>query len=261
MSMNRMALRCAAVLALTNYYEEPWPTLAKGRVFDSRIDPVQGALKKDDLIPSIAVYTDADSGMPLSENNGGPPFRREVDLTLWLSIGQLGEDSTAENQILELPDTDARLEAALDQFEFQARFALSNYQNKWGRLFLQQWSRMTGWRSDRLVTEGNVRLAARQMTATMEIRDDDLPEITTDPNAEPELPENIEAILKAVQASGEPRGDVAGIIEMMRSSNIPSLITADKLQTIWMGATHPSVEEGKITPSPVATAENLYGDE
>lgn len=258
MSLNRMALRTAAVLALTNYYQAPWPTMAKGRVFDSRIDPITGA-QADELVPTISIYTDDDTGDDLSSNNGGPPFRRMVNLTMWLTLGMIGEDSTAENPTIAFPQTDAQLEASLDLFEHQTRFAFANFGNQWTKLLLGFWTRMTMWKSDRLAAEANVRLAARQITATIEIKDDDWPQITTNPNEAAPLPENVQALLDAVSNAGPPRGDVAGIIEMMRDAKIPTTITVDKLKRVWMAHTHPAdADTGKpIAPKPVAQTKDL----
>ena len=259
MSLQRMALRTAAVLALTNYYESPWPTLAKGRVFDSRIDPIQGA-EKDDLIPTISIYTDMDNGDGLSENNGGPPFRRTVDLTIWLTLGLVGEDTELGEQTLVLPQTDSQLEAMLDLFEYQVRFCLANYQNTWSRLYIGMQLRTTGWKSDRMASEANVRLAARQIVATIELDDDLLPQMTTEAT-EPALPENVQAIVDAVEAAGEARGGVEDTIALMQSAAIPTTLTFDKLQTIWLNETHADTEDGAITPAPIANTDNLYPDE
>lgn len=251
-----MALRLAAILALTNYYEAPWPTIAKGRVFDSRIDPIQGA-DKTDLIPTIAVYTDDDIGDALSMNNGGPPFRRNINLVMWLTLGQIGEDTDLGEQTIIFPQTDSQLEATLDLFEHQTRFALANFQNPWARIFLLQWQHMTNWRSERMVTEANVRLAARQLTATIEIHDDELPDVTTGEIAEQPLPENIQTMLNGVQQAGAPRGDVAYMIGMLKDATIPTLVKADALRSVKLMHTHPNdtVTGKAITPSPIATAD------
>ncbi|MBM4299448.1 MAG: hypothetical protein FJ143_17050, partial [Deltaproteobacteria bacterium] len=239
MSLNRMALRTAAVLALTNYYQEPWPTMAAARVFDSRIDPITGA-EKSELVPTISVYTDADTGDDLSSNNGGPPFRRVINLNLWLTLGMVGEDTELGEPTIIFPQTDTELEASLDLFEHQTRFAFMNFQNQWTRLLLGFWTRMTAWKSDRLAAEANVRLAARQITATIEIKDDDWPEVASATPAVMPLPAHVQALLNAVESAGPPRGSVASTIELMRGAQIPHTIVADQLRRIRLRHSHPN---------------------
>jgi len=209
MSMQRAALRVATVLALSNYYTAPFPTMAHARVFDARIDPLPGTDPKD-LIPSISVYTDDDVGEPLSTNNGGPPFRRFVTLTLWLTLGQLGEydEATGEAGIV-LPVTDAQTEGLLDLFEYQVRFAFARFDNQWSRLMRGFYTRCTTWKSNRTATAQNVRLAARQLTATIELKDDDVIPLVqvapVGPLPEPPVPEDeplpdcIQELLETVQ--------------------------------------------------------------
>ena len=261
MSLARMALRTAAVLALTNYYQKPYPTIANARVFDSRLDPIQGA-DKTDIIPSITIYTDEDSGDGLSENNGGPPFRRKVSMSLWLTLGMIGEDNDVGEQQIMLPQTDLQLEAMLDLFEYQVRFALADYKNTWSRLYLGMQLRTLGWSSDRMASEGNVRLAARQITATIEIDDDLVPLAALETPDPLPLPDNVQAILDAVtDAGGTPLGDVAATIALMQSATIPTTLTFDKLKTIWLKETHPDTADGPITPMPTASLGNLYPDD
>ena len=84
------ALRLAAVMAITNGYEAPFPTIARDGVFDSRVDPIEGG-KIGDMAPIALVFTDDDDGESLSGNNGGPPFRHIVKLIFELSIGMVGQ--------------------------------------------------------------------------------------------------------------------------------------------------------------------------
>lgn len=50
MSVYRSLARMAAVCALNNYLEEPWPTLAGPYIFDSKIEPVED-MKIDRVFP------------------------------------------------------------------------------------------------------------------------------------------------------------------------------------------------------------------
>ena len=260
MSLTRMSVRAATVLALTNYYSAPWPTMARGRVFDSLIDPIQGA-KKDDLIPSITVYTDDDVGNPLSENNGGPPFRREVTMSMWLTIGQMGEDDDVGDQTLVLPQTDAQLEAMLDLFEYQVRFCFANYQNKWSRLMTGLFTRVNSWKSDRLATEANVRLAARNITAIVELCDDDVPDAILSGETGAPLPEGVQRVVDAVAAEEDPpRGGIHQTIELMQSATVPTTLTFERLRTIWLRDTHPrdEVADKAVSDKPIAPTDDLY---
>ncbi len=117
MSLDRTALRLAAVMALTNGFTDPFPTVAGGRVYDSRIDPIQG-LQNEDLVPIIIVTSEDHTGDALSPTSGGPAFNNVVDLILDVSIGMFKEGDVYS--IASEPE----LEAALDQFEWQVMRAL-----------------------------------------------------------------------------------------------------------------------------------------
>ena len=258
MSLNRLAVRMSSILALTNYYAEPWPTIAKDRVFDSRIDPIQGS--PTDLVPTVSVYTDDDQGDGLSDNNGGPPFRRFMDLSFWLTLGMIGENTEAGDPTIVYPQTDAQLEGTLDLFEHQVRFALADYTNPWTKLFLGSILRITRWNSMRLASEVNVRLAARSITATIELKDDDWPDFTTGELTNMPLPANVDALLTAVQQAGAPRGDVAGLIGQLRDASIPHTVVLDKLRRIHFEHVHADQDGKEISPRPVGQTDDLNPD-
>jgi hypothetical protein len=228
MSLNRAALRLATIMALTNGFAAPYPTLARANVFDSRLDPIEGK-NKTELVPTIVVYTDDDSGASLSNNNGGPPFRRNVHLVLELMIGMMGEDGDAP--VMGLPATDAELEAMLDLFETQARFALTDISNRWATLLGEILIRTKEWSSQRWVTaEGSVRLAARQITAQVEIRDDDMPAglYTAQPAA---LPGHLQALLDAAETADAP-GHIQSVIAAIGQAGVPASAALDALKSI-----------------------------
>ena len=115
MGLARACLRLSAVAALRDV------TLAEGRVFDSRIGAID-ALKPDERKPVVAVYTEDESGEPLSSQNGGPPFKPIVELVLEISMVEAGE--TDGQYELVMPATDAELEVSLDVLEGQIKVAL-----------------------------------------------------------------------------------------------------------------------------------------
>lgn len=243
MSLNRTALRLATILALTNNQTAPYPTIGEGRVYDARLDPILGVDSKE-LIPIAVVYTDDDNGSPLSENNGGPPFRRTVNLIIEISMGMIGEDD--DGVTFDLPLTEPELDAQLDLFEFQIRFALANTLNPWTALWWGTAVRILGWSSQRFVTsEGNARLAARQITAQVEIKDDCLPEIAVMGPLQSTLPANIQALLDAVVAAGSP-SYVQPLVETLTLAGTPSGVLVEPLKTIAMTELAPTANDAGV---------------
>ncbi len=205
-------------------------------MFDSRIDPIQAHDPKD-IVPSISIYTDQDSGFGLSQNNGGPPFRRIITLNIWLTMGMQGENPDVETIVF--PATDAQLEAKLDLFEHQVRhqffWAIGN---PWAVLMRKFFTRCTEWRSDRTASSDNIRLAARQITAIVEIKDDYEPEVLTAAPDIATLPPNVQALLDAVEAAGEPRGDVINMIGMLQTCGVPTSIVVPPLTGVTLHERH-----------------------
>lgn len=237
MSLARAGLRLATILALSRNFTAPYPTLAEDRVFDSRIDPMQGQTGRD-AVPTLIVYTDEDTGEELSQNNGGPPFRRYVTLVIEMMIGTVEKHD--EDEIYELFATDAETEALLDLFEHQVRFVFADITNPWSVLLLNDFMiRMHDWDSKRMMSsDGNLRWSARQVTARIEIRDDELPEAVPAEPAEQPLPENIQKLLDAVAADlddgDNPKGHVKPVIDMLKASGVPSTVTLPMLKRIWL---------------------------
>lgn len=174
MSLERTALRIATQMALTDAYRpatdqtKPWPTIAASRVYDSRIDPIDDGFDPGSLYPMILLHTDSDEGKSLSANNGGPPFERTVRLMLQLSLGIVGE--TEEGVSWHLPATEPELEATLDLFEAQVERVLLDPTNRWVDLLSKSYIRISSWQSERYTDrESMVRMAARQITATVDL--------------------------------------------------------------------------------------------
>lgn len=206
MSLERTALRLATIMALTNGFAEPYPTMARQLVFDSRIDPVQG-VNADELVPIIRVMTDDDQGESLSANNGGPPFERRVNLVMEISLGTLGEEADGG---LILPATEPELEAMLDLFERQIERVFLDGQSTWGAELSKLCRRIEKWSSLRFVErEANERLAARQITAVIALPLAEDPAVTAWTDEEPlasaaTIPAPLGPLLDAIIADDGP---------------------------------------------------------
>ena len=206
MSLERTALRLATVMALTNGFQPPYPTMARQLVFDSRIDPVQG-VNADELVPIVRVMTDDDQGESLSANNGGPPFERRVNLVMEISLGTLGQEADGG---LILPATEPELEAMLDLFERQIERAFLDVQSPWGAELNKLCRRIERWSSLRFVErEGNERLAARQITAVIALPLAEDPAVTAWSGEAPSapaatIPKPLGPLLEAIIADGGP---------------------------------------------------------
>lgn len=211
MSLERTALRMALVMALTNAFAAPYPTIAQGLVYDSRIDPVQG-FEKGEHVPHIVLYTDEDDGEALSNNNGGPPWRHSVQVVIDLTIGMYGTMTDADgNEIAGLMriETEPALEAMLDLLEAQVHRVFAEPVSPWAqRLFTHHIDHIESWTSRRFVErDGHVRLAGRQIMARMQL----MPQPATaivgpdDPPPDPPvIPEPLGMLLEAVIADGGP---------------------------------------------------------
>lgn len=195
MSLARTALRLAACMALTNGYKAPFPTRAQHRVFDSRLDPLQG-LDKIDLVPTIIVTAEDHQGENLSPTSGGPPFGNIIDLTLDLSIGMNSEEGFAYTI-----ESEPELEAALDDMEERVKWALYyDPNNEWGARFRAIALRTEGWRSSVYrEREASVRLSARQVIAQIRVHADDQRVLGGEGIAEP-----LGSLLEAIIADAGP---------------------------------------------------------
>ncbi len=121
MSLSRLMLRVLACVALQKQDDDTVaPTMADERVFDSRVDPLVFRNFHEPM-PAAIVYTDDDAGESVNQS-GAPLMRRVVDLRVELVMGSCG--TVDGEQALLLPLTDAELEARLDLFEAQVRWAL-----------------------------------------------------------------------------------------------------------------------------------------
>lgn len=178
MSLTRTALRLVVIEALKD------ATIAGKRVFDSRMDDISPDAFIGDELPTAILLTDKDEGSALSAQNGGPPFAREIELSLELGMTQRvrseAEDGAAAEDMLIYPDTDARLEAALDMFEFQIMRHLQYADNDLCILFRRFW-RITKYDCHRQVLgETGVKVACRLLTLHCYGSDDQITIYNTD---------------------------------------------------------------------------------
>jgi hypothetical protein len=126
--LSRLALRLSMIealrpLALHNAAPPVnWPTLAEKYVFDSEIGPLDD-LKPETARPVAVVYTGDDRGQS-GQSAGGPPFKHFVDAEIHLSLVMKETDDNAESYVVGFPFTTPEMEASLDLFESQVKFAL-----------------------------------------------------------------------------------------------------------------------------------------
>lgn len=198
MILNRLLLRLAAVSALSNYQETPYPTLAGPHIFDSRVDPV-ATLKGDAVFPICVVYTDYDKDALTFK--GLQTRTRLLTVTLELFVGQVKEDPNQGFE-LALPDTDSDLELSLDVFEAQIYDALGA-----GTLAADTFNTIA-YGFDSVVSrrgasyEGGQKLAARQITLEVKCLREPPPGI---------VPEYMDGFLRELETRGE-YADRASII-------------------------------------------------
>jgi hypothetical protein len=170
MSLVRTALRLAAINALQGADANSGPTIARNRVYDSRISDFNPEAYPDDAMPTVIVLTDNDEGDGLSKQNGGPPFDRHVGLCFELGMIQKVSDETGTDMVY--PHTDAQLEAALDMLEFQIGRRLGYDPDASGVLF-RSIARPVATNCHRQVADdAGVKVACRLLTWTCKVNDD-----------------------------------------------------------------------------------------
>lgn len=170
-ALGRTFLRLAACAALRNQ------TMAGERVYDSRIsaiDPVTAFPNIDEIAGSIGVYTEQDSGDALSANNGGPPFRPEVELIFEIAMQARVALDDGEWAIAR-PETDDQLEATLDLIESQIELALFRLQTSAAVAF-RKLTKQVGSKSSIRFTDpaASSKLAMRYVTYKVEVHDPEI---------------------------------------------------------------------------------------
>jgi hypothetical protein len=208
MSLVRTALRLVVIEALKD------ATIAGKRIFDSRMDDLSPDLFKGDELPTAIVLSDKDEGTALSEQNGGPPFGRSMELSIEIGMTQrvrtvLEEGADPEDVIL-YPNTDARLEAALDTFEFQVMRRLQYADDPLCVMFRRFW-RIPKYDCHRQVfDETGTKVACRLLTLTCYGGDDQVKTYNTGQDTLPTgynvLPDPLKSVCELMPVGSSGKG-------------------------------------------------------
>ncbi|WP_456722186.1 hypothetical protein [Bradyrhizobium sp. USDA 4350] len=221
-------MRLAALNALAGADANSGPTIARNRVYDSRISDFDPETYPNDAQPTIIILTDDDEGEQLSKQNGGPPFRRNIDLVFELAMVMKVKVGTTFT--LGYPDTDARLEAALDVLEFQIAQRLG-YDPAPAAVLFRKYVRPHKHESHRQVMDdAGVKIAARLVTWNCEITDDQISVFNasgTVPTGLDALPEPLKSIAAALPAGSSGADICAAIIAALTALTAPQLEGVD----------------------------------
>ena len=169
MTLARTALRLCVTACLEGSADAR-PTIAEGRVYDSRIAEIAPESFVADALPTVILLSDNDEGDALSVQNGGPPFRRSIDIVFETGMTQAIKDG--DDYVVIYPDTDAQLEASLELLQFQIVQRLAYDPDPLCVLF-RKFVRIRRQESHRQVLdESSIKIACRIMTLTCEVSDD-----------------------------------------------------------------------------------------
>ena len=159
MNLDRLVVRLAAVSALNNFLQPPFPTLAGDKIFDSRIEAVED-FKTKVMFPIAVVYTDYDKNHWAHQSLNNED--RLLTATFEILIAQISEIPDEGGFLVERPNTDSELETSLDIFEMQIAEALraDNPAADCWRHLMYHYNEVTSRRG--ATTEGGQKLAARQ---------------------------------------------------------------------------------------------------
>ncbi|WP_454626941.1 hypothetical protein [Bradyrhizobium cenepequi] len=208
MSLVRTALRMAALNALKGATAGSGPTIAANRVYDSRVSDFSPETYPDDAKPTIIVLTDEDGGDALSAQNGGPPFRRIVQIVFEFAMVQGFDVPTDDGGTAFMPGypaTDGEHEASLDLLEYQILQRLAYDPDATCALFRQLGR---SWKYDchrQVLDDSGVKIAARVLTLTTEVSDDQVRVFIGDgvddiPTGLDILPDPLKTVAKALPA-------------------------------------------------------------
>ena len=185
MSLSRFTARVLAISALL-----PQPgdtdliTMAGNSVFDTALDPLQFNENDSKDIPAIVVYTDEDTTQLLNTAGSGGPYRRRITMRVELTVSTFADFKTedgSEVRSLGFISLDAELEAQLDLFEQQVRWALLGLSNRPATTAFQNWIiRIHSIDSIAARDADNNRLSSRRMMFSVEIPDDCPPLVAVD---------------------------------------------------------------------------------
>ncbi|QDM26996.1 hypothetical protein FNL56_13400 [Tardiphaga sp. vice304] len=205
MTLARTALRLCVAACLKGS-DGDRPTMAEGRVYDSRIAELSPESFCDDAKATVILMTDGDEGEALSAQNGGPPFKRMIDVVV--EMGMVMALNDEDGYVVGYPDTDARLEASLDLLEFQIMRRLAYAPAPMSVLF-RKFTRIRSHQNHRQVLDDSgVKIACRILTLTCEVNDDRVQVYQTDalPTGFAVLPEPLRSVA-LVLPDGSPGHD------------------------------------------------------
>lgn len=188
MSLKRLLLRTAVVEAIsTKNDDDIFPTMAGKNVHDSKITEIDKEAIAT-LGPIAIVYTDEYSSMPDGgdgiTDQDGPECQVRIELAIgkFQPVYQTDEDGNVVsgpdgNPILEgteyaVFETDAQLEAMLDIFEAQIRFAMHNPLAKSSSRLKKLMKGMRNFTSTRESSDREPVIASRNITFVAHINDD-----------------------------------------------------------------------------------------
>lgn len=200
MTLARTALRLCVAASLKGDLASR-PTIAEGRVYDSRISDFAPEAFADDAKATVIIMTDADEGEALSLQNGGPPFHRMIDLVVEIGMTQSMQDGA--DYVVGYPDTDARHEASLDLLEFQIVRRLA-YDPAAMSVVFRKFTRIRKHDCHRQVLDDTgVKIACRLLTLTCEVNDDQVQiynTVGTIPTGLDLLPQPLRMVAQALPA-------------------------------------------------------------
>lgn len=213
MTLARTALRLCA-LAIFKGTEGNRPTIAEERVYDSRITDLQPQNLLADAKPTVIVLTDGEEGEQLSKQDGGPPFRLNIDLVIEICMVQAVKDDDTNEFIVGYPDTDARHEASMDFLEHQLIQQLAIGLSPMAIKF-RSFARIVKKDSHRQVLDDSgVKLACRVITLTCDTNDADMQILNSAqsaPTGLDALPEPLRGVAKLLPA-GSSGADVVATL-------------------------------------------------
>lgn len=237
MTLARTALRLCAAGTLKGV-DGARPTIAQERVYDSRNDPFQPEDFAGDAKPIVIVVTDGDDGDAQSQQNGGPPFLRNIELVLELAMVARAPKVGADGKpiggyVVGVPDTDARLEASLDLLEFQVIRRLASDLAPLSVLF-RKLARIWKRECHRQIDDGaGVKIASRVLVLTCGVKDDQV-QVFNNPNDPlPEgldaLPEPLRTVAKALPAGSAGADTCAALAAAITQLTAPALEGVDAI--------------------------------
>src|SRR4051812_14085280 len=117
MSIAQLVLRRAAIEAMCPFATAaagPWPTLAEGRVFDSRIDAIDSLWGEEAKITTV-IYCE-DAAAEAGSQTSGAPYFPKVDLVFEIGavVRKVLDEEHGGGFALGAPESEPELEAAID---------------------------------------------------------------------------------------------------------------------------------------------------